>query len=152
MTNMISPGYATRSGWNALLPPRTPTPPLQGSLTVKYLVIGAGFAGLATARRLAELDRDAEVLVLDAGTVGESASGRSSGFMQPYRLMESTSRTGSIIDFGIAGLEEVKRLVGELDIDCSLERRGSYRCSATERGERELLANRAILEKNGIPH
>lgn len=152
MKTTISPGYATRSGWNALLPPRKPTLPLQGSRKVKYLVIGAGFAGLAAARRLAELDPDAQVLVLDAGTVGESASGRSSGFMQPYRLMESTSKTGSIIDFGIAGLEEVKRLIGELGIDCTLERRGSYRCSATERGEKELLSNRGILEKNKIAH
>ena len=42
MKTPISLGYATRSGWNAQLPPRTPTPPLQGGRKVKYLVNPTG--------------------------------------------------------------------------------------------------------------
>lgn len=43
-------------------------------------MIGAGFAGLAAARRLAENRPDERVLLLEARAVGDSASGRNSGF------------------------------------------------------------------------
>src|SRR5436309_9871842 len=41
-------------GWLAPLPPPPPARPLAGSERADYAVIGAGFTGLAIARRLAE--------------------------------------------------------------------------------------------------
>lgn len=69
------------SGWVALLPPRTPKPPLEGDLTADAVVIGAGFAGLAAARRLSQLDPKLRVVVLEAGIIGEGPAGRNSGFI-----------------------------------------------------------------------
>ena len=68
------------NGWSAILPPRTPRPAPQGDVLADWLVLGAGFAGLAAARRLAELRPHAHIVVVDAGTVGNNASGRNSGF------------------------------------------------------------------------
>ena len=68
------------NGWSAILPPRTPRAALQGDVAADWLVLGAGFAGLAAARRLAELRPHAHIVVVDAGTVGNNASGRNSGF------------------------------------------------------------------------
>ena len=44
------------SGWVALLPPRTPHAALEGRISADVAVIGAGFAGLAAARRLSQID------------------------------------------------------------------------------------------------
>ena len=43
------------SGWYAILPEPEPERILQEDITVDWLVIGAGFAGLAAARRLSQL-------------------------------------------------------------------------------------------------
>lgn len=69
------------SGWVAMLPDRRPRPALQGTVTADVAVIGAGFAGLAAARRLSQLDPTLRVAVLDAGIVGEGPAGRNSGFI-----------------------------------------------------------------------
>lgn len=46
-----------------------------------YAIIGAGFAGLACAHRLAELQPDVSIAVFDAQGVGQGSAGRNSGFM-----------------------------------------------------------------------
>ena len=40
------------AGWNRLLPEPEPAMPLNNKITADWLVIGAGFAGLAAAHRL----------------------------------------------------------------------------------------------------
>ncbi|MBN9117409.1 MAG: FAD-dependent oxidoreductase, partial [Pandoraea sp.] len=72
------PAYQAGAGWNALLPTRMPhtQPPVARSFDV--IVIGAGFTGLAAARRVAELRPEASVLVIDATTVGNGSAGRNS--------------------------------------------------------------------------
>ncbi len=69
------------SAWVAMLPPRTPHPALMGRVTADVAVVGAGFAGLAAARRLSQLDPTLRVAVLEAGVVGEGPAGRNSGFI-----------------------------------------------------------------------
>ena len=57
-----------------------PRPPLAGDIEAQVCVVGAGFAGLATALGL--LERGARsVVVLEANTVGHGASGRNGGFV-----------------------------------------------------------------------
>ncbi|MEM9062576.1 MAG: FAD-binding oxidoreductase [Pseudomonadota bacterium] len=69
------------AAWNAMLPePEAPTP-ADGAMDADFLVIGAGFAGLAAARRLSLGAPDARIVVLDAVRVGEGPAGRNSGFM-----------------------------------------------------------------------
>ena len=45
------------------------------------MVVGVGVTGLGAARRLAELDPEARVILLEAYRVGYGASGRNSGFI-----------------------------------------------------------------------
>jgi hypothetical protein len=67
------------SGWLAMLPPRTDVVRVDGETRVDCAVIGAGFTGVAMARRLNELRPEWRTVVVDAQTVGFGASGRSSG-------------------------------------------------------------------------
>ncbi len=74
----VQPGLP---GWVALLPARTPRPALDGAITADIAVVGAGFAGLAAARRLSQLGPDLRIAVLEAGIIGEGPAGRNSGFI-----------------------------------------------------------------------
>ena len=69
------------AGWNAILEPQPAPIRLEDHLTADFLVIGAGFAGLSAARRLAQLAPGARVIVLEAGRIAQGAAGRNSGFM-----------------------------------------------------------------------
>jgi len=69
------------AAWNRLLPEAGPVTPLEGKTTSDWLIIGAGFAGLAAARRLSLTCPGDRITVLDATRVGEGPAGRNSGFM-----------------------------------------------------------------------
>ena len=64
-----------------MLPVRQPRASATGDICAKYAIVGAGFTGLAVARRLSELDPGAEIVILEATTVGEGSSARNSGFL-----------------------------------------------------------------------
>jgi len=55
--------------------------PLPGDATADLVVVGAGFTGLWTALQAKEDDPSLDVVVIDAGAVGEQASGRNGGFV-----------------------------------------------------------------------
>ena len=74
----VEPGI---TGWNALLPDPAPAEELNDHSTADWLVIGAGFAGLAATQRLAQLHPGDRVVLLEAMRVGEGPAGRNSGFM-----------------------------------------------------------------------
>ena len=50
----ILPSNDTTNGWSRILGPRTPRPALDRDIVADWVVVGAGWAGLAAARRLAE--------------------------------------------------------------------------------------------------
>ncbi len=83
-----NPGPAA---WNAILPTRASFGALEADETSDWLVIGAGFAGLAAARRLSQLCPSDKITVLDALRVGEGPAGRNTGFMidLPHDLASS---------------------------------------------------------------
>ena len=76
-----TPADASVSGWYGILP--TPLPPkvLRGKHKADWVIVGAGFAGLAAARRLSQLVPQDRIMVVDAQRVGWGAAGRNSGFM-----------------------------------------------------------------------
>lgn len=69
------------SGWASILPDGRKYPELDESNSADFLVIGAGFAGLAAARRLMQLNPKSRIVVLEARTIAEGPAGRNSGFM-----------------------------------------------------------------------
>jgi glycine/D-amino acid oxidase-like deaminating enzyme len=76
-----TPVHRGPAAWSVILPGQPAAVSLSGDQTVDVAIIGGGFAGLAAARRLRELDPALKVAVLEASRLAEGASGRNSGFM-----------------------------------------------------------------------
>lgn len=97
------PKNSSRSAWVEMLPPRKPALSLNGAVIADVAIIGAGFAGLSAARRLSQLDPTLRVAVLEAGVVGEGATGRNSGFIidLPHEVSSE--------DFGDTSTERARR-------------------------------------------
>ena len=70
-----------RSGWADISERRFPLQVLEGAHNADWIVVGAGFAGLAAARRLTQVRPGDKVVVLDAMQVAEGPAGRNSGYM-----------------------------------------------------------------------
>lgn len=132
------------NGWSAILPDRTPKPALSGDIAADWIVLGAGYAGLAAARRLAENCPDQKIVILDAGQAGENASGRNSGFGidLPHNVgssldeLEGSHRFMRLARMAIDHLEEV---VDANDIACDWGRDGKYHTAVSPRGTRDVL-------------
>ncbi|MEN0100396.1 MAG: FAD-dependent oxidoreductase, partial [Brucella pseudogrignonensis] len=76
----ILPADDNTNGWSRILPARAPRAALKGDIKADWIVLGAGYAGLAAARRLAENRPNDQIALIDAQEVGQGTSGRAAGF------------------------------------------------------------------------
>ncbi len=142
-------------GWIATLPPPPPPRRLAGERRADCAVLGAGFTGLAVARRLAAAAPGQEIALVDAQRAGDGASGRSSGFVVALahfiaRLeLETSRRYVALCRLGIAALRE---LVAEHGIDCAWDDRGWLHAAAGEAAAAELPRLGAWLDRLGEPY
>ncbi len=85
------PVYNGPAGWSVILPPVPPRPRLQGETGCDIAILGGGFAGLAAARRLHQIDPSLDLVIVDAARISEGGTGRNSGFMidLPHELTSS---------------------------------------------------------------
>src|SRR3990167_11043990 len=67
-------------GWYHLSARRAPRAPHRGHSEAPWVVLGAGFTGLAAARQLALNFPNNEVILVEAQEVGLGPSGRNAGF------------------------------------------------------------------------
>ncbi|MGS1117742.1 NAD(P)/FAD-dependent oxidoreductase [Castellaniella sp. UC4442_H9] len=141
------PIYENQSGWNALLPKRQPAVGRPAEAAYDFVIIGAGYTGLAAARRLAELNPGKQVLVLESSEVGEGSSARNSGFIislphntklsghtGPTEVMRKQTR---VYEAGVRWLQDIVQTHG---IDCAWNVAGKYHGAATRHGEAGLRA------------
>jgi glycine/D-amino acid oxidase-like deaminating enzyme len=138
------------NGWSALLPRRVARPALQGDRDFDWVVIGAGYAGIAAARRLAEQEPAASIALIEAGEVGENASGRNSGFAidlphAPATSAASTEQGLRAIRVGRFALDELDRLVRIHGIDCDWQKRGRYHSAVTDEITAKVLKTYASV-------
>ena len=140
------------SGWYGILPEPDPAVRLTGNQTADWVIVGAGVTGLAAARRLAELNPDARILLLDMWRVGYGASGRNAGFIidTPHLTEQlDTDANRRISRLVVAGLAELERQVKEHDIDCEWSPRG-HLTAIVDPGRVDALRSTArTLEESG---
>lgn len=146
------------SAWVAMLPPRTPKPELSGDVKADIVIVGAGFAGLAAARRLSQLDPGLSVAVLEAGVIGEGAAGRNSGFIidVPHEVSsddyggDAGGKTARELEVHKASIRLVRDMMEEFgwgkDI---IDPCGKYNVAVTPDGDRHILDYAGQLAKLG---
>jgi glycine/D-amino acid oxidase-like deaminating enzyme len=148
------------SGWYEILPPPGPARTLDEAIQADWLVIGAGFAGLAAARRLHQLRPDDRIVVLEASRVGKGPAGRNSGFMVdlPHDLDSDTyaglaEEDRKQIRLNRAAIEFAREAAQEYGLEgTAFQLRGKHNAAATEAGVAHLAAYARHLEGLGEAH
>lgn len=143
-------------GWYAILPEAPQVRRLTGQQKADWVVVGAGFTGVAAARRLAELVPNDRIVLIEAQRAGLGASGRNAGFIidVPHNAdasLEQTEANQRILRlnrFAIAWLQE---LVETHQIRCDWRARGQYRVAVTPRGVRGTQPIIRLAEALGLP-
>ena len=137
----LKPSYDRQNGWYEILPALPPANVLDDDVQADYVVVGAGFGGLAVARRLAELDSSATVALVEADRLGNNAAGRSSGFaidhahnIRAKGFADDTDDARKQIEVNRAGVRWLEQLVAENDIDCDWRMEGKIHAAATKKG------------------
>lgn len=152
----ILPEEDAANGWTAMLPARRPRPALEGRHAADWAVLGAGFTGLAAARRLATSRPDDRIAVIDAGAVGDGASGRNSGFAiggaHSLGGADNAETARSEKRLYTNGLRELRSLVQAHNIDCDWREDGKFHAAMSARGVNDVLKPMTQqLERLGEP-
>lgn len=140
----ILPADDSTNGWSRILAPRTPRAALTEDIKADWVVVGAGYAGLAAAGRLARNRPNDRVVLLEAQQVGEGASGRNSGFAidLPHNVgssMEELEGSQRFIGLSRAAIDHLEEAVRDHGIACRWSRRGKYHAAVSEKGRNEVL-------------
>lgn len=140
----LLPADDQTNGWSGILSPHAEQPVLDVDVRADWVVVGAGFAGLAAARRLARNRPDEHVVLVEAQAVGEGASGRNSGFAidLPHNVGSSMAELEGSHRFMRLARAAIEHLQGEVEahqIDCQWATRGKYHAAVSTRGTREVL-------------
>ena len=145
------------NGWQNNLTPRAAAPALSADVAADWLVVGAGYAGLAAARRLAENKPDDHVILVDACEIATGASARNSGF-----VIDIPHNVGGD-DGGITEAQRALRLarsatewlhdiVKTHQIECQWSPKGQYMAASSPEGAAALEGFTAGLDLIDEPY
>ncbi|MNM17569.1 Gamma-glutamylputrescine oxidoreductase [compost metagenome] len=157
--NTSTPADDNGCGWFHLSPKRQPRAAHRGRSEARWVVLGAGFTGLAAARQLALHHPDDEIILVEAQEVGFGASGRNSGFAidlphdigAPDYIGElSTARMN--LKLNLRAQSILRQLIAQHGIDCQIRPDGKYQAAVEDKGLAVLEAYRSGLEKLGQPY
>ena len=105
---------------------------LRTDVDADLVVVGAGYTGLWTALQALERDPGRSVVVIDAGAVGEQASGRNGGFCSAsltHGVANGVDRfpgeMARLQELGRRNLDEIESAVDRYGIRCGFERTGT---------------------------
>ncbi len=154
-------------GWAELLPSREhKNDTCTGDHRVQWAIIGAGFTGLSCARQLATQHPDDEIILLDARSLAQGASGRTSGFVVAVSHFSGVTVTNVSGTFNpehmseyqrvnrinSAGLDTLRHIVKSNNLDCDWREDGFYHTAADTASIQESANFIKYLEKLDIDH
>ncbi len=154
----VLPKEQTTSSWFAAMGKMTPAYELAETLAVDWLIVGAGWVGLAAARRLAELCPDARIALIDAMRIGNGPGGRSAGFAidlahNPRKavFLDDRQTNSEEKTVNLSGIDYLRRGVETHALDCDWDPRGKIHAASSDGGDRRLEVFAAELEKTDEP-
>jgi glycine/D-amino acid oxidase-like deaminating enzyme len=148
------------AGWNKVLADPQPATPLDGKITADWLVIGAGFAGLAAAHRLSKKAKGDKIVVLDAVRIGDGPAGRNSGFMIDLPHDLASVDYGGALDADVAqtqdnrlGISHAREMSNEYGLtDEAFVMSGKINGAATAKGHAHNTSFAKHLSAMDEPH
>ncbi len=160
MTKISSlPADDATCGWYHLSAPRTPRPAHSGHGKARWVVVGAGFTGLAAARQLATNFPDDEIVLIEAQEVGFGTSGRNAGFAidLPHDIgaedyIGDIDIAKTVLKLNLGGQSFLKELIDRHGIECQFRHCGKYQAAVEDRGIAVLDAYRRGLDKLDQPY
>ncbi len=159
MASPILPNFDRNNGWLEILPPLPHPNIAMGNLKANVVVIGAGFTGLAAARRLAELCPEKQIFLLEADRVGNTSAGRSSGFaidqahnIRAADFADNLNAEKEQLALNRAGQDYLREIVRLNNIKCDWNESGKVHAAATERGNKKLDAYAQNMSLLQLPH
>ena len=156
MNNIKLPADDNSCGWFENLPPQPAAQPLKGVQQTDWLVIGGGFVGVAATRRLAELNPQQNVMLLDAQQIGHGTSGRNSGFVidLPHKgdlEGKDLERKRKFMALNRAAIQFMEEKVEQHNIDCQWSHAGKLQGAVSERGVAFLEHFQSLLKELDEP-
>lgn len=146
----------TNSGWYTTTGPELALVLQEGDVACDCLVIGGGWMGLHAARRFAELNPQSSVLLVDAGRIGNNASGRCMGFVidlahNPRKrdFVEDIKGNKEELFVNLDGIAYIRSAVEKYGVDCDWDGQGKYHSAATAHGVGDLHRFSEALDKLG---
>ncbi|RWP37774.1 MAG: FAD-binding oxidoreductase [Mesorhizobium sp.] len=146
----------TMSGWYTTAGPELALVPQEGDVACDCLVIGGGWMGLHAARRFAELNPQSSVVLVDAGRIGNNASGRCMGFVidlahNPRKrdFVEDIKGNKEELFVNLDGIAYIRSAVEKYGVDCDWDAQGKYHSAATAHGVEDLHRFSEALDKLG---
>jgi glycine/D-amino acid oxidase-like deaminating enzyme len=145
-------------GWYEILPPPPPPRVLDRDISADWVIVGAGFAGLSAAHRIATQAPGERVVVLDAQRVGWGSSGRNSGFMidLPHNVQSEdySSEAGTDkqeIPMNRFAIDYARAMVEEFDVEACLSGAGRINAATDQAGMQALESYCAHVESLDEP-
>ncbi len=146
-------------GWiNDLIPRHNIKSLVKKKVECDWLIVGAGYTGLSAARKLGQLYPNEKVILVDAQSAGEGASGRNSGYLVDTTLNDGFTSNKEIenykkkTDIYALGINCVKNFIKEYQVDCDWNECGKYFASSKPKDKKILNNFSATLSNLGFEH
>lgn len=116
---------------------------------LNFTCLKSTFAGVAFARRLAEINPGLKIIIVEAHSPRESASARNSGFVigLPHNIGSSTAglkKANAYRNLLQEGIRQLEQVISQHHLQCDWEQVGKYHCQA-EPGNNRILKEYASL-------
>ena len=129
--------------------------PLRGSHNADIVIVGGGYTGLSAAYHIKQKFPEKHIVLLEGACCGYGASGRNGGFCIATDLIRELDEVDPEVrqknlDVSFYGLNFIKKMIAEYDVDCDLEENGMLGVALNDKHIQELKKYQDRLMSFGL--
>ncbi len=128
--------------------------PLRGSHKADVVIVGGGYAGLSAAYHIRKQFPEKHIVLLEGACCGYGASGRNGGFCINTSLLDwyqtDHERRQKDLQVSSYGLNHIKRMISEHEVDCDFEENGMLEVALNEKQVKTLEEYNGELKSFGL--